>query len=232
MTPPQKDIVPILRGVPLFAAVDDTVLAMLAARCRRRKYRAREALFHEGDPGYALYIVLAGRINIERSTDAGEVVHLAQRGSGENVGEMALVDDSPRSADAYTDGVCELLILDRADFLYCLERSPKLALSVIGCLARRIREAANKQAERQSLDVMGRLAAFLLAEMESASVEDSRGRRLISRLTQQEIAERIDTSRETVNRGLSRLRESGAIIQDGRQIVVANPARLTRLAQG
>ena len=231
MTPAPTDILPVLRSVPLFATVDDSVLTLLAARCRRRKYRAREALFHEGDPGYALYVILAGRINIEKSTDGGEVVHLAQRGPGENVGEMALVDDSPRSADAYTDGPCDLLILDRADFLYCLERSPKLALSIIGCLARRIREAANKQAERQSLDVLGRLAAFLLTEMETASVEDPRGRRLLSRVTQQEVAERIDTSRETVNRGLARLRETGAISQDGRQIVVINAAKLKRLAQ-
>jgi CRP-like cAMP-binding protein len=137
----------------------------------------------------------------------------------------------PRSADAYTEGACELLILDRSDFLYCLERSPKLALAVIACLARRLREAADRQAEHQSLDVMGRLSTFLLNEMASGSTQERDGHRLHARITQQEIADRIATSRETVNRGLSRLRHVGAIRQSGRLIVITKPDKLKQYSQ-
>jgi len=232
MKPAAPDTSELLRTVPLFADVDADALGMLASRCRRRKTRARDALFHEGDPGYALYVILTGRVNIEKTTESGEVVHLAQRGAGEHVGEMALVDGMPRSADAYTDAACELLVLDRPDFLYCLERSPRLALSVIACLARRLREADDRQAEHQSRDVMGRLSSFLLGEMANGEADERGGCRLLSRITQQEIAERIATSRETVNRGLSRLRQVGAIRLDGRKIVIMSSDKLKRYAHG
>lgn len=225
-----------LRRVPLFADLDDASLAILAARCRRRRFPAGEALFHEGDPGQTLYVVVSGQINVEKVTARGDTVHLAQRGPGETVGEMSLLDGEARSGDAVTETACDLLMLDRGEFLRCLETAPQIALNVITCLAARLREAGQQRIEDRSLDVLGRLATFLLAapkaECAADATHEKGGMRLESRLSHAQIAERIGATRETVSRALGRLREGGALCQgeDGR-FVVLNADKLRRLCQ-
>ncbi len=156
------DIVAHLRQVPYFLEFNEESLLTLARSCRLRHFKAKEALFHEGDPGQILYIVLSGRVNISKVAASGDTVYIAQRGPGEMIGEMALLDGKPRSADAVTDTACELLMLDRSEFLRCLERSPKMALAIIVSLAARLREAVGQLEGYRSMDVMGRLSAFLL----------------------------------------------------------------------
>ncbi len=223
------DTISQLGQVPIFAGLDKQVLQQLVARCRRRKFNGKEALFHEGDPGHTLYIILSGRVNIEKTTASGEIVHIAQRGPGDHFGEMALLDESPRSADAMTQGRCELLMLDRNEFLSCLEKQPVIALKIIASLVARLREAADQRTESMSLDVTGRLSGLLLQELEAddgVGGSGDGGFRLGGRLTQQEMAERIGSSREAVNRSLSRLKSVGAIKLDGRTVVVLNPQKL------
>lgn len=102
-----------LRRIPLFSGLAESELAPLANRCRRRLFPPREALFHEGDDGQTLYLILSGFVNIQRQTAEGTIVHVARRGPGEHFGELSLFDDLPRSADAVTDTTCDLLMLDR-----------------------------------------------------------------------------------------------------------------------
>src|SRR5688572_4537009 len=109
-----------LARVPIFAGLDEEHLRLLTATARRRTLKADEALFYEGDPGQTLYLVLSGEVKIQRFTPSGKVVVIALRGPGEHVGEMALLDGEPRSADAVTSAPTELLMLDRAEFIRCL----------------------------------------------------------------------------------------------------------------
>ena len=223
------DIISILGQVPIFAGLDSEVLLQLASRCRRRKFNSKEALFHEGDPGHTLYVILSGRVNIEKTTISGEIVHIAQRGSGDHFGEMALLDESPRSADAITQGRCDLLMLDRTEFLACLAKRPVIAVKIIASLVARLREAAEQRAESQALDVTERLCALIVQEVEAQSAAKPQtgvAVGLEGRLTQQEIADRIGSSREAVNRSLSRLKQLNAIAFEGRRIVVLNIAKL------
>src|SRR5262245_42248277 len=94
--------VKLLQQVPLFGGLDSESLEKLAQRSRRRRFQAHQTLFHEGDPGYTLYVIISGRVNIQTLTSSGETVYLAQRGPGESVGEMAVIDGQPRMADAVT----------------------------------------------------------------------------------------------------------------------------------
>src|SRR5436309_2273573 len=105
-----------LRQVPIFSGLDDDSLKSLARRSRRRTFRASEALFHEGDPGHTLYVIVSGRVKIQTNTAAGEIVHLANRGAGEQFGELSLIDGKPRMADAVTSEKSDLLMLDRTEF--------------------------------------------------------------------------------------------------------------------
>lgn len=224
-------VLELLRSVPLFAGLDAGALEPLAAACRRRRYRVRETLFHEGDPGHTLYIVLSGHVSIQRVNELGQIVPIATRGPGEWIGELSLLDGKPRSADVETVDACELLALDRDAFLGCMDRTPGMARSIIRCLAARLREAADAADATRSLDVAGRIGACLLDLAEAHGRPGPRGGTLIDhRLTQADLADRVGTTRETVNRVLARLRAIGTLEVASGRIVVRDAARLRRIA--
>ena len=221
--------VALLQRVPIFAGLDADALQVLAGRSRRRRFGANEALFHKGDPGQTLYIVVSGRVNIQNVTISGEVVHVAQRGPGEVFGELALFDSKPRMADSVTGEPCELLMLDRTEFIRCVEESPRIAINVMACLGDRLREAAEQHESRQELDVTGRVAERILELAEAHGVAEGSGEiRLVVKVTQQAIAEHVGTTRESVNRALAALKEVQAIRFEGRQLIIRNMEKLQR----
>ena len=207
----------LLRQVPLFARLDDSLLGQLISCTRRRRVRADVSLFLMGEPGQTLFIVVSGTVRIERPTTAGRTVHLAQRGSGEHFGEMALLDDKPRMADAVTASVCELLMLDRADFLRCLHQSPQIAVAVMASLADRLREAADHQESYQNQDVLGRLAEALVVQVESLTEgQKNTHRNLQVSYHRQKLAEQIGTTPESVSRAITSLCDSRIAQKVGR----------------
>jgi CRP/FNR family transcriptional regulator, cyclic AMP receptor protein len=216
-----------LRQVPLFAGLEDEALAALAARCRRRRFRAHEALIHEGDPGQTLYLILSGSVHIQRDTPEGETLHLARCGPGEPVGELSLIDGKPRMADVVTAEPCDVLILDRDEFLACLRAHPEMAIRVLSCLADRLRRVADHMEQYQTRDVLGRLAVFLVETLESGGADETPdGKRLRVQLSQGEIARQVGTTRESVNRALARLRQARAVRCEGRQWIVTDERKL------
>ncbi|MBC8141667.1 MAG: Crp/Fnr family transcriptional regulator [Armatimonadetes bacterium] len=218
-----------LRKIQLFAGLEEESLKLLAARCRRRKFGAGEALFHEGDPGQTLYIVLSGCVIIQRVTKTMETVHIAERGAGEHFGELALFDDKPRSADAETGTACELLLLDGRYLRQFLEAHPSVAWNIIRALSARLRENSDQAVRSNALDVTGRLAGFLCDQCLPLKPDPVTKAYLLPRLTDEQIATRINTSRESVNRRLAHLKAMRLISRDGRAIVVTNLPKLKAL---
>lgn len=229
MPPHQTATGELLAQVPLFAGLAPEQLTRLAEACRRRLVRADETLFFEGDPGHTLYLVVSGQIKIQRVTPSGKLVVLALRGPGEHVGEMALLDGEPRSADAVTVEPCELLMLDRDQFLRCMGEQPQIALNMLASLTRRLREAANQVEGFRELDVLGRVAAVLLELAESHGEIEDAGIRITLRVTQQELADRIGATRVSVNKALGRLKRVRAIRAESGDLVVTNRGELQRL---
>jgi CRP-like cAMP-binding protein len=209
---PSSSVAGRLAQVPIFAGLDEAHLVALASVCRRRTIRAEETLFYEGDPGHTLFVILAGQVKIQRITPSGKVVVLALRGPGEHVGEMALLDGEPRSADAVTAEPCEVLILERGELMRCLREQPQIALNMLASMARRLREAANQTEGFRELDVLGRVAAAILELAESHGEPD-----------------RIGATRVSVNKALGRLKSVQAIRADPSGLVVTNPEELQRL---
>jgi len=224
-------VAPLLRQVSFFADLDDASLELLAAHSRRRRFAAGEALFHEGDPGHTLYVILAGRVKIQTLTPAGDLIHLASRGSGETVGEMSLCDGKPRMADAVTAEPVDVLMLDRADFIRCLEEAPRMALGIIACLADRLREAADQLKRLQSQDVLGRVSTIILARVEQDGLEDGGDLPSIDKIGQQEIADEVGATRESVSRALSRLRQARVLSTEGRRWTVLDLRKLRQYCQ-
>ena len=217
-----------LRRIPLFSGLTDEELTPLALRCRRRVFPPREALFHEGDAGETLYLILSGHVNIQRTTPEGGSVHVAWRGPGDHFGELSLFDDLPRSADAITDTTSDLLMLDRRELLYFLETHPQVSWEIIRTLSARLREASDRMVTSETRDVLARLAACLLESAEAAT-PDTRGHISLNSLSDGRLAVRIGATRETVNRRLARLKQMGILRRDGSTLVVLSKDRLRQL---
>jgi CRP-like cAMP-binding protein len=159
-------------------------------------------------------------------------VHLASRGPGEAFGELAIIDGKPRMADAVTAVPTELLMLDRDAFVQCIQTSPKIAFAVMSYLADRIREAGVQMESRQVLDVRGRLAERLLELAAASGREGADGEvRITARITQQDLADQIGTTRETINRELARMKAVQAIRMEGRRIVLTNRKKLAQYSR-
>lgn len=219
------EAVELLRKVPLFAGLEGEQIQALAARSRWRSFPRKASLLHAGEPGACLYVLLSGRVQIQAVTPAGQAIHLANRGPGDTIGELALLDGQPRMADAVTLEPTEALMLPREEFQRCLAESNALARAVIACLAGRLREAADLYASQQTQDVLGRVSALLLELAETQGRPAAAGQR-IPGLSQRRIAEQIGATRETVNRAFARLKQVNAIQVEGRDVTVTDERKL------
>ncbi len=116
-----------LRGASVFAGLPRRFLARLAVRFFEKAYTQGDVVFHEGEPGKALFVVLEGIVTITRAGPEGERT-LRTFGPGACFGEMALIDDFPRSATAHVTAPARLLILYKSDFDALVDGNPRIAL--------------------------------------------------------------------------------------------------------
>ena len=135
MNPEQARRAPFLSRSPLFAGLPRRMLGRLATRFLEKAYHAGEVVFHEGDPGRALFVVAEGTVEITQTTSRGEYV-VRTLGAGDAFGELALIDEAPRSGSARVAGPTRLLILYKTDFDALVEGNDRIALAVLRNLLR------------------------------------------------------------------------------------------------
>ena len=202
-------------GTRLFRLSDDE-LAAIGSHAVTRKHPKNTILVSEGDSTGSLFIVLEGRVKVFVSDEDGHEMVLGTHGPGEYFGEMALLDEGPRSASVATLEPCQFLVVPKEDFRDFVERNPAFAFSLIGKLISRVRALTDNVKSLTLMDVYGRLARLLLE-----LAEERDGALVIGeRLTQQEIASRIGASREMVSRILKDLTTGGYITQSRDGIVL------------
>ena len=151
-----------LRNVPFFVGRSEADIAVLAKRLVMRRFNADQVIFHLGDPAGLLYIITSGKIKISHSSSDGQEAVLAILGAGDFFGELALLDDSPRSATAETIEPTETLTLHRDDFLKYIDSNPAFSRHVLNILAKRIRHLNKQVSDIFFLDLPARLARTLL----------------------------------------------------------------------
>jgi CRP/FNR family cyclic AMP-dependent transcriptional regulator len=217
-----------LQSVPLFHGLPPAVIEDLAARARRRRFAAGEVIFHEGDPGRSLCVLDSGRIKITAASEQGQEALLAVVGPGEFFGELALFDDSPRSADAVAIESTQTLNLTREDFLKVLDQYPAVARHLLAVLARTIRRLTAELSDIVFLDVDSRIAKRLLDLAESHGQDTADGRLIALALSQAEIGQMVGATRESVNQCLRRFQSAGLIKVARQKIVVLKPDALQR----
>jgi CRP-like cAMP-binding protein len=210
----------LLRTVPIFSDLSQPALDTLAQLLTRRRYPKDGVVFFENEAGDSLFMVAAGRIKVTILGDDGREIILSVLGAGEFFGEMALLDNDPRSATTIAVEDSELLCLSRQDFEGVLAQNPDIMMTLIRVLTARLRHANHQISTLALLDVYGRVARVIveLAREDGRRLKD--GRIAFHRPTHQEIANRIGTTRETVTRMLKDLQRQGLIRASGKEIVV------------
>jgi CRP/FNR family cyclic AMP-dependent transcriptional regulator len=218
--------------MPLFRDLGADDLAMLAGSVRTRRYRRGEVIFHRGDPGDGLHIVLAGRVKISSPSDMGVEAILATLRPGEFFGALALLDGEPRSASATAVEACETLVLPRERFRQLVNDVPGLRDHVFAELAGELRRLTNHVEELHFLDIAGRLAARLARLAEEHGIVGAEGEvRLDGPITQGELAAMVGSTRQSVNKLLGYLVDDGVIRIERDAIVIQDMTALQRAAR-
>ena len=215
-----------LATVPLFSGLDRSELQRFADMTRERFYPRGSVILFENDPGDSLFVVREGRVKVVLIGEDGREVILGVLGVGQHFGELALIDEQPRSAHVIAMEDASLIVLRREDFHKKVETTPSVAWSLLLELSRRLRRADDKIGGLVLLDVPGRIARLLLD-----MAEESGSDQIEKSLTHQTIAQMIGASRETVSRAMKEFQDSGWISVERRRISLANRGALEQRAQ-
>jgi CRP/FNR family transcriptional regulator, cyclic AMP receptor protein len=221
-----------LAAVPLFAGLDKEGLDGLVRGMRVRRFRRGETVFHLGDPGDALFIVMSGSIKITLPADTGDEAILATLRPGDFFGELALLDGAPRSATAVAIEASETYVLARDRFRELISTEPVMREAVLATLAAEVRRLTRHVEELHFLDITGRLAsrlARMTAESGAMPLEGG-AVRLAGPLTQGDLAAMIGCTRQSVNKLLGMFTDEGLIRLEKDRIVVLDVVGLTRTA--
>jgi len=215
----------ILRRVPLFESLSDADLNSFADFVRERSYPKGSVIVFEDDPGDALYVVASGQVKVVLVAEDGREVILSVLGPGSFFGEMAILDDEPRSAHVIAMEESNLLMLRREDFQARLRSMPDVAISLLKEISRRLRRADEKIGSLVLLDVHGRLAHLLLR-----MADEEQGDRITRKLTHHTIAQMIGSSRETVSRTMREFVDKGLIDVSRKDILIRDRPTLEQAA--
>jgi CRP/FNR family cyclic AMP-dependent transcriptional regulator len=213
----------------LFSGIAYADLEPLSHSLHVRHFGRGSYLFHEGDPGNLLFILVAGQVKISRVGRGGDEAVFAVLVPGDVFGELAILDErGERTADAQASETTECVTLERTALLDFLASRPALMRHLLSMLSRYVRRKDDAFAEVAFLDIPGRVARKLLDLAESNGQPTPDGVRIGVRLSQRTLAGMVAASRENVNRALSRFVAEGAIRQDNGWVTVLRPELLRR----
>jgi len=210
-----------LKNVDLFNNVSEEELTRLSSIMSEQDVRKDGIVVSRDEVGNSMFLILKGRMKVVIQGDNGREVILTILKAGEFFGEMALLDELPRSASGVAAEDAKLLVLHRAQFAEHIAKSPTTALNVMSELSRRLRRADEIISNLALLDVYSRVAHIMidLAKRDGQEVEE--GILIREKPTQQDIASMIGTSRETVSRVLSEFQRRGFVEMRGREILLS-----------
>ena len=218
----------VLRRTPLFATPDQDAAASLRASMNEIELARGDLLFHEGDPGDSLYVVLRGKIKLGRTSGDGRENLVAVLGPGEMFGELSLFDPGPRSAGATALVDSTLLGLSSDELTPWLASRPEVARALLRAIARRLRRTNDSMSDLVFSDVPGRVAKALLDLSARFGTPAEDGIHVAHDMTQEELAQLVGASRETVNKALADFAGRGWLRLEARAVVLTNVERLSQ----
>jgi CRP-like cAMP-binding protein len=218
----------LLKQVPLFRSLPAEESQRLATLLRKQVIRKGEILFRKGDEGTALYMIVSGKIKIVRQSRDGDEAILALLTGGDFCGEMSLLDDMPRSADAIAVEETHLYALNRRDFLLYVLNNETAVRAILGALSKRLRKADDFLEDIFFLSVPSRLTKKLVELAEAGGSREGASATVQLTVTQKELAGMIGATRESINKALRALREKGLISLSGSTLLIQDMEALKR----
>ena len=212
--------------MPLLASLGEDHLQAFAALLREKRYPRGSIVLSQGAPGDSLYLIAKGQVKVVLIHEDGREAILSVLGEGTFFGEMALLDQEPRSAHVIAMTDSTLLQLNRSDFQERLRSGPDVAIALLRELSRRLRRADETIASLMLLDVNGRIANLLLE-----LADEEGGERITRRLTHATIGQMVGASRETVSRTMRSLVNQKILSVSRGEIVLLNRRALHLAAQ-
>ncbi len=219
-----------LLASPFFRPMQPAEIDEILAFATERRFPRGSVLVAKGDPGSSMMAVLAGRLRITAATPEGKEVTLNTIGPGEIVGEIALLDGKPRSADVTAAEDTTVLVIERQDFLPFLMRHPRLIEATIAVLCDRLRSTSLALEEIALFDLTARLARLITKLAADYGRPAAEGVRIELKLSQSDLAALVASSRESVNKQLAQWRTAGLIDTDGGRLTLLRPQALAALA--
>jgi CRP/FNR family cyclic AMP-dependent transcriptional regulator len=203
-----------LGTVPLFSGLDEEQLTFVSKHLRQRSYEERDVIVQRDSSGEALFILTEGKVKVSYREDEGETIIAVLR-AGDFFGELSVLDGEGRSADVVALEPTHVLILSSEDFHTCMHAVPAIAITLLRELAGRLRRSTSWIRSLSSQDVYGRIAQQLLSLSETHGIDvDNGGRRILLRLTQNDIAGIVGASRESVNKAMGYFKSKNYIAVD------------------
>lgn len=219
----------LLADLDLFRKLRADELNRLVAFTRWARNQARSVLFRKGDPGTSMMVVRHGRVKVCTHGECGKELVLDMFGPGDVFGEIALLDGSPRTADAVAIDDCDLLVLDRRDFIPFLLEHPDASVRMLEVLTYRLRRTTQLLEDVAFREGPARLARrFLrLAEFSGRDVDD--GIFVDMPLSQQQLGDMVGMTRESINKQLKQWRNQGLIIWNRGYYTITNMDDLSKI---
>ena len=205
-----------LEDVAIFSGLRQDDLELLEHHMVTRSFQKNTIIINEGDEASSFFIIIKGAVKVFLSNEEGKEIIINAQGAGDHFGELALLDDAPRSASVITTEKSTIGVIAKEDFHKVLAKNTDLSRNLIRELTRRVRLLSDNVRSLALMDVYGRVAKILLG---MAQEED--GIMVINkRPTQQDIANHIGASREMVARILKDLTTGNYITIDGRRLII------------
>jgi len=215
----------------LFNGLDDTASSALESSMESVNLHRGEILFNEGDDGDKLYVIVSGKVKLGRSSPDGRENLLAVLGPGQMFGELSFFDPGPRSTTVTAVTDVEMRTLGHEALSPVLNEHPEVAKALLYQLARRLRRTNEVVGDLVFSDVPGRVSKALLDLADRFGREDADGIHVNHDLTQEELAQLVGASRETVNKALADFASRGWLRLEPRSVVILDIERLRRRAR-
>jgi CRP/FNR family cyclic AMP-dependent transcriptional regulator len=221
----------VLRQAPLFSGLDEQAASILESSMAASSLKRGEVLFNEGDDGNQLYVVTGGKVKLGRTSPDGRENLLAILGPGQMFGELSFFDPGPRSATATAVTDLDLKSLGHDALIPILSDHADVALALLHQLAGRLRRSNEIVGDLVFSDVPGRVAKALLDLAGRFGRKADDGVHVNHDLTQEELAQLVGASRETVNKALADFASRGWLRLEPRSVVILDLDRLQRRAR-
>lgn len=221
----------ILARAGIFQGVEPSAIAALTKQLQPADFPRGHMVFSEGEPGDRLYIIIVGKVKIGRRSPDGRENLLTVMGPSDMFGELSIFDPGPRTSSATTITEVRAVSMDRDALRAWIADRPEIAEQLLRVLARRLRRTNNNLADLIFTDVPGRVAKQLLQLAQRFGTQEGDAMRVTHDLTQEEIAQLVGASRETVNKALADFAHRGWIRLEGKSVLISDSERLARRAR-